>query len=113
MATRVERTCPQERWKPAQHPCPAISTFRRARECVSIRRRIASIAGQSPGPGALKKSGAGTLTLTGNNSYSGGTDVSAGTLEASTTSVSGNINVSSGARMRFNQTSDSIYSGAI
>ncbi|WP_353619203.1 autotransporter-associated beta strand repeat-containing protein, partial [Stappia sp. BW2] len=51
--------------------------------------------------------------MTGNNSYSGGTDVSAGTLEASTTSVSGNINVSSGARMRFNQTSDSIYSGAI
>ncbi|TYC63152.1 autotransporter domain-containing protein [Stappia sp. BW2] len=69
--------------------------------------------GAISGAGRFEKSGAGTLSLTGRNTYTGGTDVSAGTLEASTTSVSGNINVSSGARMRFNQTSDSIYSGAI
>ena len=36
------------------------------------------------GSGSLTKSGAGTLILTGTNSYSGGTTVSAGTLQGTT-----------------------------
>jgi autotransporter family porin len=39
------------------------------------------------GTGALTKSGAGTLTLTGNNSYSGGTTVSVGELQGDTNSL--------------------------
>ena len=37
--------------------------------------------GAISGTGSVVKSGAGTLTLTGNNSYSGGTTISAGTLQ--------------------------------
>ncbi|ERS02997.1 autotransporter-associated beta strand repeat-containing protein [Labrenzia sp. C1B70] len=74
---------------------------------------IGSYSGAISGAGRFEKSGAGTLSLTGTNTYSGGTAVSAGTLEANSTAISGNINVSSGATMRFNQTSNGSYSGAI
>jgi fibronectin-binding autotransporter adhesin len=40
----------------------------------------ATLSGTISGPGSLTKIGAGTLTLTGNNSYSGGTALNAGTL---------------------------------
>ena len=43
------------------------------------------------GSGSLTKSGAGTLILSGTNSYTGGTTVSAGTLQGDTTSLQGNI----------------------
>ncbi len=41
--------------------------------------------------GSLTKAGAGTLILTGTNLYTGGTTVSAGTLQGNMTSVQGNI----------------------
>jgi autotransporter-associated beta strand protein len=44
------------------------------------------------GPGSLTKSGAGTLVLTGANSYTGGTTVSAGTLRLSGSGTLGGIN---------------------
>jgi autotransporter-associated beta strand protein len=40
----------------------------------------ATLSGTISGPGTLVKVGAGTLTLTGNNSYQGGTALNAGTL---------------------------------
>ena len=43
------------------------------------------------GSGSLAKTGAGTLILSGTNSYGGGTTVSAGILQGNTASLQGNI----------------------
>ena len=54
-----------------------------------------TLGGQIIGPGSLTKFGLGTLTLTGNNTYSGGTVIAAGTLQigdgGATGSISGNV----------------------
>ena len=51
--------------------------------------------GAISGTGSLAKAGSGTLVLTGNNTYMGGTDIFAGTLQlgnaGATGSVIGNI----------------------
>ena len=61
------------------------------------------------GSGSLTKIGAGTLTLTGANSYTGGTTVSAGTLQGNTTSLQGAI--TNNAAVSFNQVADGTYAG--
>ncbi|MBI1209818.1 MAG: DUF4347 domain-containing protein [Azospirillum sp.] len=63
------------------------------------------------GTGALVKQGAAVLTLTGANNYSGGTTVSAGTLNGDTSSLQGII-VNSAAVV-FDQTSAGSFAGAI
>ena len=50
-----------------------------------------AIGGNIAGAGALTKLGTGVLTLSGTNTYSGGTTVSAGTLTGTTSSVQGAI----------------------
>jgi fibronectin-binding autotransporter adhesin len=63
------------------------------------RSNAIAYAGLISGVGSLTKLGAGTLTLSGSNSYSGGTTVSAGTLAASGANVlgSGAVTVSGGS----------------
>ncbi len=68
-------------------------------------------AGGISGTGSLAKSGTGTVTLTGANSYSGGTTVSAGTLAGSTASLAGDI--ANDATLKFTQAADGTYSGTI
>ena len=63
------------------------------------------------GSGALVKTGAGNLTLTGANSYSGGTTVSAGTLTGTTASLQGNI--LNNATVAFDQGTNGSYAGAM
>ncbi|HEY9133204.1 MAG TPA: autotransporter-associated beta strand repeat-containing protein, partial [Dyella sp.] len=70
-----------------------------------------TFAGTISGTGTLVKQGAATLTLTGVNSYSGGTTVSAGTLRGSTASLQGNI--VDNATLAFDQASDGTFAGAI
>lgn len=51
--------------------------------------RQGSMSGEVSGPGGLVKSGTGTLALTGNNTYAGGTHVTAGRLDLGTSSAAG------------------------
>ena len=63
------------------------------------------------GGGNVTKSGAGTLTLSGANSYSGGTLVSTGTLQGDSTSLQGAI--TNNAAVIFTQTLSGTYAGAL
>ena len=51
------------------------------------------------GSGSLTKAGGGTLTLLGDNGYTGGTTVSGGTLAGTTVSLDGDISVAAGAHV--------------
>jgi len=72
-----------------------------------------SYSGVISGTGNLTKQGAGTLTLTGANSYTGGTLVLAGNLEVTTTSLPGDATVDSGAYITFDQDTAGNYNGVI
>ncbi len=69
--------------------------------------------GAISGAGSLTKIGTGTFSVWGANSYTGGTTVSAGTLEGNSTSLQGNITDSAGATLLFTQDSDGTYAGNI
>jgi fibronectin-binding autotransporter adhesin len=71
----------------------------------------ATLSGASGGPGGLAKTGAGTLTLLGGNSYSGGTTVSGGTLAGNAASLQGHI--LNNATLVFDQTTAGTFNGAI
>ncbi|WP_310889187.1 autotransporter outer membrane beta-barrel domain-containing protein [Gluconacetobacter diazotrophicus] len=62
-------------------------------------------------PGYLEKTGSGTLILTGSNTYTGGTNVVAGTLQGNANSLQGVIENAS--RVVFDQDSAGSYSGAM
>ena len=70
-----------------------------------------TFAGAVSGSGSLTKQGAGMLTLSGANSYSGGTTISAGTLAGTTSSLQGDI--TDNATLAFNQTSDGTFAGVV
>ena len=74
-------------------------------------------AGAMSGGGVLAKDGAGTLTLAGTNTYTGGTEVRAGTLRvgngATSGSLTSNIEVSSGATLAFDRSDALLYAGEI
>ncbi len=67
------------------------------------------------GAGSLTKSGAGTLTLTGTNTHTGGTTVSAGTLQIGNGGTSGSLtgDVTNNAALIFNRSDALTYGGAI
>jgi autotransporter-associated beta strand protein len=84
--------------------------------------RTFSVVGTSPATisgiisnGGLAKSGAGELTLSGANTYSGGTLVSAGKIIGSTTSLQGAITNDSTASggVTFTQTTNGTYAGVL
>lgn len=67
------------------------------------------------GNGALAKLGAGTLVLTGDNTYLGGTSVQAGTLQvgdgAVSGSIAGNADIAAGATLVFKRSDRDVFSG--
>lgn len=67
--------------------------------------------GSLSGRGSLLKTGAGTLTLSGVNTHTGGTTVTAGALVGNTVSLQGDI--VDNAALVFNQTSSGTYSGSL
>jgi autotransporter-associated beta strand protein len=70
-----------------------------------------TLSGDIDGIGGLIKSGRGSLTLTGNNSYSGGTRNSEGTLAGTTTSLEGGI--INYATLLFMQSGSGTFTGSI
>lgn len=72
---------------------------------------ISGVIADGATPGVLEKDGGGTLILTGANTYSGGTTVSAGTLQGNSTSLQGNI--TDNATLAFNQGGDGSFAGVI
>jgi autotransporter-associated beta strand protein len=78
-----------------------------------------TLSGLISGAGAMMNSAAGTLTLTGINTYTGTTTVSSGTLEIGgdgqlgSGAYSANIPISGGATLKYNSTADQVLSGVI
>jgi len=72
---------------------------------------VANLTGVISGAGSLVKNGAGVLTLTGVNTYTGGTAVNAGTLQGDSTSLQGNI--ANNAAVVFDQASTGTYAAAM
>nr|WP_269791926.1 autotransporter-associated beta strand repeat-containing protein [Stenotrophomonas sp. Iso1] len=72
-------------------------------------------AGDISGSGMLRQFGSGTTTLTSNNSYSGGTEITAGTLEIGNGGISGSItgDVINNAALAFNRSDDVAFAGNI
>jgi autotransporter-associated beta strand protein len=70
-----------------------------------------SFAGDILGPGSFVKRGTGTMTLTGNNFYGGGTTVEAGILAGTTSSLQGDIQ--NDAAVVFDQAGTGIYAGVM
>lgn len=71
----------------------------------------ASWNGNISGNGALTKTGEGTLILSGENDYTGGTVIAAGRLEGNSASLQGDIQ--NNAHLVFNQTAQGDFSGTI
>ena len=70
-----------------------------------------TISGEISGTGGLSLTDAGMLILSGTNSYTGGTMVSAGTLQGTTASLQGSI--TNNAALVFNQATSGTYAGTI
>ena len=68
-------------------------------------------AGAMSGTGSFEKKGIGTVTLTGANSYSGGTTLTGGTLQGTTSSIQGNITAWFNSSLIFDQATTGTYSG--
>ncbi|NBV86542.1 MAG: hypothetical protein EBS01_09850, partial [Verrucomicrobia bacterium] len=65
------------------------------------------------GTGGLAKTGAGKLTLSGNNSFSGTALLQQGTLEVTAGSLVAGVDVATGSLLRFNRTDASTYGGSL
>jgi fibronectin-binding autotransporter adhesin len=74
-----------------------------------------TLSGAIGGTGALTKADAGTLLLTGNNGYTGGTTIAAGTLQLGNGGTSGSItgDVTNNGALVFNRSDSVTFGGAI
>ncbi|MEM5439960.1 autotransporter outer membrane beta-barrel domain-containing protein [Paraburkholderia diazotrophica] len=74
-----------------------------------------TVSGAMGGAGALTKTGGATLTVTGNNTYGGGTTISAGTLQIGNGGTTGSIigNVTDNGTMVFDRSDTYTFAGVI
>ncbi len=78
---------------------------------VFDQESLGTFSGDISGTGSVTKQGAGTLILSGSNSYSGGTTISVGALQGNTTSLTGDI--TNNSSLVFNQISTGTFLGDI
>jgi autotransporter-associated beta strand protein len=69
--------------------------------------------GSISGGARLDKHNSGTLILPNNNDYSGGTRVFGGTLQGTTNSIKGNVQVDANTVVKFDQNFEGTYSGVV
>jgi len=81
----------------------------------TVHTGVIQAASGATGTLALVKVGSGTLTLTGTNTYAGGTTISAGTLEIGNGGTDGSIvgNITNNAALVFNRSDAITYDGMI
>src|SRR3546814_649283 len=74
-----------------------------------------TVSGLISGAGTLAKAGAGTLTLTGDNNHTGGTTITAGTLQRGNGGTTGGISgdVANNATLAFNRSNGLTFDGLI
>ncbi|MEI6464508.1 MAG: autotransporter-associated beta strand repeat-containing protein, partial [Verrucomicrobiota bacterium] len=74
-----------------------------------------TFAGVISGSGAVVQAGTGTTALTGNNTYSGGTEVTAGTLQIGAGGTAGSVtgNISNAGTVSFNRSDATTFAGVI
>lgn len=80
---------------------------------ANVASDTATLSGNITGANQLTKTGSGTLILLGTNTYSSGTFINSGTLQGNSNSLQGDIDISNGTSLVFNQTGDGTYSGNI
>ena len=84
---------------------------------VFNRSNNSSLAGDISGGGAVIKRGIGTLSLTGNDTVTGSTSISSGTLQIGSGgtlgSISGNVFIGVGGTLAFNRSDDLVSSSVI
>jgi fibronectin-binding autotransporter adhesin len=80
---------------------------------ITVPPFLGTYAGNMSGNGVLNKDGIGVLTLGGNNSYLGGTNLNQGALEGDTNGIQGNISSALTTSVNFNLTSNGSYTGAL
>lgn len=76
---------------------------------------VATVVSELAGPGGVDKTDLGTLVLAGANSYTGGTTISAGTLQLGNAGTTGSIvgNVTNNGTLAFNRSDDVTFGGVI
>ncbi|MCO5062311.1 MAG: autotransporter-associated beta strand repeat-containing protein [Kiritimatiellae bacterium] len=76
---------------------------------------LSGVLGEDSAGRNLTKQGSGTLILSGNNTYSGNTTVSAGTLQIGAGGTSGSVagNIANSATLIFDRSNDLTYSGVL
>ncbi|HMO51511.1 MAG TPA: choice-of-anchor D domain-containing protein, partial [Kiritimatiellia bacterium] len=86
-----------------------------ANRTVTVSASTLTVGGAISGAFSLTKAGAGTMVLSGNNTYSAGTTISAGTLQIGAGSTSGSVagNIVNNAALVFDRSDALTYAGQI
>ena len=115
---RVQRRSPPERFRSATGGTSGtlgLGNVVNNGALVFNRSDAISVAGDISGSGALQQAGPGTTVLQGHNTYTGGTTISAGTLELGDGGTRGGIvgNVVNNSILNFNRADTMIIDGVI